>query len=254
MNSIQKINNKIILLSPLDWGYGHTTRCVSIIRTLSIRNTVIFAGNKSQIVFILKEFPQIRTEFIDGYNISLSSKRSTYAQITKQSLKISNAIQKEHNWVRKFTDTNHVDLIISDNRYAFRHKSIESIFIGHQLSLDLPHFKKLINKRLISYINRFNTCWIPDDIKLNISGKLSNTDSLEIPFKYIGLLCRFTRQEVDVKYKFLAIISGPTPENTIFLNQIQNIATRLNVKFAIVSPIRFNNDLNLNNIDFLFFW
>ncbi len=88
MIPLKDIHNKTILISPLDWGWGHTTRCVSIINELMKEgNKIIFAGNLAQIKFILLEFPELQTTFINGYNISLSSNKSTYFQIAKQGKK-----------------------------------------------------------------------------------------------------------------------------------------------------------------------
>lgn len=242
MNPIQRINNKTILLSPLDWGFGHTTRCVSIIRDLLLNNNdVIFAGNNSQISFITKEFPLIKTEFIDGYNVYLSSEKSTYFQIANQSVKILKAIKHETKWVKNHISKHKIDLIISDNRYGFRHHNIESIFLGHQLNIELPLFKRLINKKLANHINQFNTCWIPDDEKLNLTGLLSNTDLLKIPFKYIGLLSRFTHKETPMKYDYLFLVSGPHPENTLFLSQIEYQIKNKHKRFAIVSSVISKN-------------
>jgi uncharacterized protein (TIGR00661 family) len=239
LNPIQKIDNKTILLSPLDWGFGHTTRCVSIIRILLANNNkVIFAGNKAQVNFISHEFPALKTEFIDGYNITLSSKKSTYIQIYRQTIKIVKAIKKETDWVKKYISKHNIDLIISDNRYGFRHSNIESIFISHQLNLHLPIFKKIVNHRLASHINNFNEAWIPDDEKLNLSGSLSKSKLIKIGCKEIGLLSRFNLHKETIIYDYLFIVSGPSPENSIFLNKIEQTIQKTKFKIAIVSSVK----------------
>ena len=242
MNLIQKINNKTILLSPLDWGFGHTSRCVPLIRTLSANcNEIIFAGNATQINFINTEFPLIKTELIDGYNIYLSSQESTYKQVIKQSLKIVKTVKKETTWVKKYVSTNNIDLIISDNRYGFRHPDIQSVFIGHQLNLNLPKFKKIVNQQLANQINLFNECWIPDNEELNLSGSLSKSILIKIARNYIGLLSRFKIKTEVIKYDYLFIVSGPSPENNIFLNKIEQKIQKSNLKIAIVSVIKSVN-------------
>lgn len=242
MNSIQKIDNKTILLAPLDWGFGHTARCISIIRILLANNNkVTFAGNEAQINFISHEFSALKTEFIDGYNITLSSKKSTYIQIAKQTIKIVKAIKKETDWVKKYISKHNIDLIISDNRYGFRHPDIESIFISHQLNLHLPIFEKIVNHRLASYINNFNEVWIPDDEKLNLSGSLSKSKLIKIACKKIGLLSRFSLHENAIKYDYVFIVSGPCPENSIFLNKIEQTIQKTKFKIAIVSSVKSNN-------------
>jgi hypothetical protein len=52
-------------------------------------------------------------------------------------------------------------------------------------------FSNFIHKKIASFINRFNECWVPDDENLNYTGKLSNNKYIKIPIKKIGLLSRF---------------------------------------------------------------
>ena len=247
--NLNAISNKTILISPLDWGFGHTTRCVSIIQKLiQQNNTLIFAGNDLQCQFIKTEFTALKTEFIDGYNIHLSSKKSTYWQLATQSSKILKTIKSEHNWVKQYINSNQIDFIISDNRYGFRHPKVKSIFIGHQINLQLPYLKKAVNHKLIQLINKFNFCWIMDDPKINLAGQLSNPKSLKIPFEYIGLQSRFTKQNLPIRYDYLVIISGPSPENSIFLNQIETHFKTLKCKIAIVSTVK--SQQNIDNFDY----
>ena len=52
----ENISDKRILLAALDWGMGHTTRCVALIRQLwKQNNTLVFAGNKKQREFMERD-------------------------------------------------------------------------------------------------------------------------------------------------------------------------------------------------------
>ena len=48
------INNKIIFIAPLDWGMGHSSRCISIIRGLKKQNTIIIGVTVKNIKIFLK--------------------------------------------------------------------------------------------------------------------------------------------------------------------------------------------------------
>ena len=249
---LPEISNKTILISPLDWGFGHTTRCVSIIKALLINNnSIIFAGNLAQVNFIKNEFSEIKIELIEGYNVELSSKKSAYSQILNQLYKINKAIGFEFKWVKNYIEKHNVDLIISDNRYGFRSPKVESIFIGHQLNLELPKFKKIVNSILIKKINQFNKVWIVDDEKINLAGKLSNPKELKIPYCYIGLLSRFTAVSLVLKYDYLILVSGPVPENTLFLKEVELFASQSKLKIAIVSTVKSANELI--NVDYYYY-
>lgn len=244
MNLPRTYQNQTILFAALDWGYGHLTRSIPIIRFLLTNNRIIFCGTQNQIHFILNEFPQIETELIQGYDIQLSSAQSTYVQIVKQSRKFIHAIKKEHYQLRDLCQKYAVDLIISDNRYGFRHPSIHSIIMTHQVQLKVPTFKKSVNRLVLKYINRFSECWIPDDIHINLSGELSRTHLLKIPHHFIGILSRFHSDKTkQINYKYTAIISGPYPENELFLWQIKELFEAYpHLQLAIVSPIDLKMD------------
>jgi len=249
--SLPEISNKIILISALDWGFGHTTRCVSIIESLlDANNTIVFAGNKGQNRFIRKEFPTIHVEFLEGYNIELSSKKSTYFQVVKQGFKIIKTIKSERDFVKNIIEKYSIDLILSDNRYGFRDSRVESVFIAHQLNLQLPKFKRKVNKILTSLINKFDSVWIVDDEVINLAGQLSNPANLNVPFAFIGLLSRFKVEQAVVKYDYLIIISGPVPENSIFLAEIEALIRYSKLRYAIVSTAKSDN--NFSHINYFY--
>lgn len=196
-------------------------------------------GNKIQNKFILNEFPEIKTELLDGYNITLSSKKSTYLQILKQGIKIIKSVKTENKWVTEYCTMNPVDIIISDNRYGFYNSATKSIFISHQLQIEVPVFKNIINKKLSKFINSFDLCWIPDNESFNLSGELSDTTLLKISAEYIGILSRFKKIEAELKYDYLFIVSGPKPENYLFLKTVEDKISRTqSKKIAVVSTTK----------------
>ncbi|WP_027420101.1 glycosyltransferase [Crocinitomix catalasitica] len=222
MNNLPKhpneIRNATVLLSALDWGFGHVTRLVSVIKILREQdNHLIFAGNTAQIEFLRKDFPFLETYNLDGYNLDLDSNKSTYWQIIKQSFKFRGAIKMEHQWLEDFIALHPVDYTISDNRYGFYHEDVNSILITHQLNLQLPFFANRVSKSIRNYINKFNVCWIPDTSDRKLSGRLSR-GKLNIPMAFIGPLNRFKNLKREKKYDQLIILSGPEPERTNFKN------------------------------------
>ena len=119
LNTPANLTNKRILIAALDWGMGHTTRLVSLLRQLkNQQNQLIFAGNQAQNQFIKAEFPEIELADLSGYEIQLDSKKSTYWQLFQQGFQFKKAMKAEKKWLTKFVADNKVDLIISDNRYG----------------------------------------------------------------------------------------------------------------------------------------
>ena len=226
---MQNFNNKKILLAPLDWGLGHTTRCISIIKLLLDKgNSVTVACNNRQKAILFKEFSEIDFLFLEGYNVSYSNHKFFLPfKLIGQLPKINNRIYQEHKWLDKIIKERNFEVVISDNRYGFYSKLVPSIFITHQLTIKAPFewLEYLLQKINYSYINRFTQCWVPDYAGIkNIAGLLSHPKKLPaIPVHYIGPLARFKRNVQplkDFKYAYCIILSGPEPQRTILENII----------------------------------
>ena len=235
------VHKKTILVAPLDWGLGHATRCIPLIRLLQqLGCEVILASHGEQLALLQNEFPRIRTTLLQGYHIRYSkSKRRLALKVLLQIPKILLSICNEHRWLRKIIKELHIDIVISDNRFGLYTKQIPCIFITHQLCIQAPYkwLQNFIQKVNYKFINRFNECWVPDfESSFNIAGNLSHPQNLPVtPLKYLGILSRFEKVEsVEIKYEYLAILSGPEPQRTLFEQKLLSIAAQLNGKMLML--------------------
>ena len=74
-STIKNINTtrKRVLVAPLDWGLGHTTRCIPIIQELLLQDfTVLLAAEGSSAYLLSKEFPSLTILSLKGYQIYYS--------------------------------------------------------------------------------------------------------------------------------------------------------------------------------------
>lgn len=217
-----------ILVAPLDWGLGHTTRCIPLVHELIRNNCEVFlAGNQRQAALLSSEFPGLTQLHLEGYNVRYASTATgLYGAILLQVPSLLRSISQEHEWLRELHQQYHFDAVISDNRYGLHHQDIPSIFITHQLQIMSGLGKwtnTLLRKKNYSYINKFTECWVPDvPGSEGLAGALSHPPSLpKIPVHYIGLLSRFNKTSVDNATNHLLIIcSGPEPQRTHFENRI----------------------------------
>ena len=59
-----------VLVAPLNWGLGHATRCIPIIKALQENNfTPIIASDGVALELLKKEFPYIQTLQLPSYQI-----------------------------------------------------------------------------------------------------------------------------------------------------------------------------------------
>ncbi|MEJ7738806.1 MAG: glycosyltransferase [Chitinophagaceae bacterium] len=132
------------------------------------------------------------------------------------------SINRENNWVTRYSRQNQVDGLISDNRWGFFNAKIPSVFITHQLTIKTP-FNKFIENilRRMNYrlLEKFTECWVPDyEEENNLAGELSHpVVRPSIPIKYLGKLTRITKENISKQQnELLIILSGPEPQRSIF--------------------------------------
>ncbi len=92
--------------------------------------------------------------------------------------------------------------------------------------------RNLLQRINYQYINRFDTCWVPDmGGDEGLAGILSHPKQLPaIPVQYMGMLSRFestTTFHPEYVYDYCFLLSGPEPQRTrlenIVLSQIEQI-------------------------------
>jgi UDP-N-acetylglucosamine transferase subunit ALG13 len=223
-----KFNNStrkpLVLLSPLDWGLGHTTRCIPIIKELAkLGCDIVIACNSTQKKILQQEpFTSVSYIELDGYNIRYGKSRlATLGWLLFQGPKILTNIKREHKWLKAFLATRPVDAIISDNRFGLYATSIPAFFITHQLQIKtgLGAFAdNIVRKWNYRRILPFTSCWVPDNVNQpSLAGELSHPATMPgIPVHYIGGLSRLEACDNKSNEHLLIILSGPEPQRSIF--------------------------------------
>ncbi len=231
---------KHILVAPLNWGLGHASRCVPVIRYLLEKGVHVTVVAECRPAAMLKqEFPGLDFVEFPGYEISYLKGNSMWFKMAWSIPKIIKGVAAEQNALNKFLEQHRVDGIISDNRYGMYSSKVPAVIITHQLNLQIPRIGKTVSQQIHKYIRRFDECWIPDyPREQNLAGALSKSDGLQVNTKYIGALSRFAPNpgaepgsEIDV----LAVLSGPEPQRTIFENLVVTQLSRKNLKVVLVS-------------------
>ena len=220
------LTGKKLLVAPLDWGLGHATRCVPIIRELLNNDcSVWLAGEGAQEKILREEFSALPFLPLKGYRVKYA-KTALGGRLILQIPSILRTIKEENEWLKKQVGKYQFDAVVSDNRYGLYHEKINSIFITHQLRIKSFWGKwseGFLQKWNYKFINRFNECWIPDEEgENNLAGELSHPLKFPItPVKYIGPLSRFEKKNIEeIKDHLLIILSGTEPQRTILENKL----------------------------------
>ncbi|WP_411893257.1 glycosyltransferase [Winogradskyella sp. A2] len=216
---------KKILVAPLNWGLGHATRCIPIINALVKQNfEPIIASDGNALALLQKEFPQLKKIDLPSYNITYSKKGNNFRKkLLFDSPHLLKTIKKENKLIKKLVKTEGISGIISDNRFGVRAKGVPSVFITHQLKVLSGSTTWLSTKLHQKIIEKFDQCWVPDHKgEHNLSGDLGQSKIKATETKYLGPLSRFTKQNLEIKYDLLVVLSGPEPQRTYLEQKLFN--------------------------------
>jgi UDP:flavonoid glycosyltransferase YjiC (YdhE family) len=212
-----------VLVSPLNWGLGHATRDIPIIRELLDRGhdvTIAGCGNARSV--LEQEFPACACQDFPDYSVPLSANSFFLARFVASFPLLLKGIAAERRNLAAILAEDRYDLIISDNRLGVYSETIPSLFITHQLHFHLPFLAwpfEFAGIRLNSILHaKFDRILVPDNPPgpLSLAGKLSRAETAITRSRayYAGILTSTHRRNVPEDLDYLILISGPEPQRT----------------------------------------
>ena len=248
-----------ILICPLNWGLGHATRCVPIIRKLLAEgNELVMVSDGFALEFLRQEFPSLRFFEFPSYSIYYGSGKSQVGALSFNFPNIIKGIIQEHFWLKNLLKIEHFDQVISDNRFGMWNRRVHSIYITHQLMVKMPDGLKFLEAPIHFihkyFISCYNECWIPDLEGNNcLSGDLSHKYPLPKHAKFIGIISRFNGMEYpkpNFFYEVVAVISGVEPQRTLFEKSlIEKFRNEKHKTLLVVGqPKKIKEEVQIGNI------
>ena len=237
---------KRVLITPLDWGLGHATRCIPVIQWLVARKVhVHIAGSGQSLRLLAKEFPFIPQSKLPGYDPRYPSGNGMATAMALQLPKFMRIISREHKIVEQLVRQHQIDTVISDNRFGCRTSLAHCIFITHQSNILMPQrfgwlgkFVRWMNER---YIRKFDTCWIPDYPEGTLAGSLISfgKNNFHPDVRYVGPLSRFnfTPDNNAPQYDVVAVCSGPEPQRTKFERILLGQLRKSGLRYLLVRGV-----------------
>ena len=238
--SIDYSANKTILIAPLNWGLGHATRCIPIIKALQENNFIpIIASDGIALALLRKEFPYIQTLELPSYHIEYAKNGKNFKwKLIKSLPKMIVAILNEKKLVNFWIKKHGIDGIISDNRLGVFSLKIPSVFITHQLNVMTGNTTWFTSRLHQKIIKKYNQCWVPDtDTKINLTGELGHLKTNHLNVKYIGPLSRMRKKETAKTYDLMIILSGPEPQRTLLEKKLQQEVLNYNGNVVFIKGV-----------------
>ncbi len=223
-----------VLVAPLNWGLGHATRCVPIIRELIEQgHEVVIAADGYPLRFLRREFPHLEWVEFEGLKVEYSDSESQVGAMLRQVPSFLRGIWREHKELKRIVEAYDIDVVVSDNRFGLWCKDAYSVYMTHQLMVKMPRglqwMERCVWRLHRWFIGHYDECWVPDvEGEDNLSGDLSHKYPLLKNTKFIGVLSRFSREKVEwedvrveaealdlgERYDVVAVISGPEPHRS----------------------------------------
>lgn len=215
---------KRILICPLNWGLGHATRCIPIIRALLDHDfEPVIASSARPGILLQEAFPALEYIHFPDYDIRYG--KHMMLSMLVQFPKLVFRIRKEHKQLKNIIAKHHIDAVFSDNRFGLYTEEVPCIYMTHQLAIQTPLGKGILFRMHRWFIRKYDACWVPDVSKSpNLSGALSHVPALDKHIKFIGPLSRFSKQhkhEVEPN-RLLIILSGPEPQRTLLEEKLRH--------------------------------
>lgn len=244
------IKKQRVLLSPLNWGMGHVSRCIGLIDILLRNdNSVFIACSADQQAIFQQYFKEVTFIDHDGYPFEFGGKGKFSIDLLKSFSALKKRQNEERIEVENYVDFFQIDIVISDHRYGFRSKKVKSIFLTHQLNLPVKWYERWVQKIHLAYLRAFDEIWVLDTEDSKYAGDLSRNNA-GLKVQYIGILSRFGRYVLKESKTIdkLIVVSGPPVYAKQFLEQqLESFKTDEGYN-VLIAPKEIVDALEIENI------
>lgn len=228
---------KRILVAPLDWGLGHSARCVPIIQRLIASGAVpVIGADKGPLALLRAEFPELEHVRIPGVDVRYSRTSNQLWSMARQFPAMVRSVQAERALFDRLRGRLRLDAVISDQRFGLRSPELPSVLITHQVFPFTPFAQAALRKLNLRHIARFDRCWVMDEPQApGLAGELSHGAALPKNARYIGTVSRMGGQgEACDRYAIVAVISGPEPQRTLLEHRLMEQLGRVSGDHLLV--------------------
>lgn len=229
-----------VLFAVHDWGLGHATRDLLLIRALLSAGHSVHVISHGRALQLLREELAGRCAFTDLPDIPKPLGRRAATFYVKMSLALPAVFwtfRRERRCVQDLCRTAHFDCVVSDSRFGAALPAVPSYHLFHSLRQIIPgrpvHLERFVEasqKRLLASARKI---LIPDQRENGLAGELCHRlacdwgDRLE----YLGPLSSVRVLQVKQDIDYFISISGAEPQRTFFeeivLQQVKSLKGRV---------------------------
>jgi len=218
---------KTIIVASLNWGLGHATRCIPIIKALQERHFKVLLASDGQALDLLKkEFPTLESIELPSYRVQYPDIPGLFKwKMIWHLPHFIKTMQAEKKIIANLVSERSIAGIISDSRFGVRDPRVPSVYVTHQINVNTGSTSFMSSKLHQRIIKKFEACWVPDInvAALSFSGALGHLKKPSFPVHYFGIVSRMEKQNEEHSIDILAVLSGPEPQRTFLENKLNTV-------------------------------
>ncbi|MEF8794417.1 glycosyltransferase [Thiohalorhabdus sp.] len=218
-----------ILFAVHDWGLGHATRDLVLIRGLLEANNEVVVLSTGRALRLLQEEIGDRCELVELRDIPKPLSRRPAAFYVKMSLALPLVFAtfvRERRFARALVARKGIDRIVSDSRFGVALREVPSYYVFHSLRQIIPgrpyYLEKMVECAQKGLLSRARRILVPDEPENGLSGELAHDLSCDWGdrLRYIGALSSVSAQAGQTGVDYFISISGAEPQRTLFEERV----------------------------------
>ena len=240
-----------ILVTAMDWGLGHATRCVPLIESLLRQGARVHLGSSgSAAQFWRKRFAQLPLHELPGYAVRYSAGPQQWPILLRQLPRLRRVIADEHRRTETLMQQHQLDAVISDHRYGCWSQDRPSVWLAHQLALRLPPGFAWAESALAhfhyQFLRPFSQHWVPDTPPPHgLAGRLVSEYPYAQDLTFLGPLSRLKRSPASAlptsltstSPPYVALLSGPEPQRSQLEARLKVAAPALDAELWVIQGL-----------------
>ncbi|HET8700682.1 MAG TPA: glycosyltransferase [Nitrococcus sp.] len=229
-----------VLFAVHDWGLGHATRVLPLIRALLRRGHRVGVVSAGRALSLLRRELGAQCMYFELADIPkpLGLRPMTlYVRMTLALPEVFRIFRLEQAFARRLCLEHGFDCIVSDSRFGMALEEIPSFYIFHSLRQIIPgrprRLEQLVEWSQRRLLARAQRILVPDSATLGLAGDLCHDLACDWSgrISYIGILTSMARMPVPEDIDCFISISGAEPQRGVFerlvLEQVSGLPGRV---------------------------
>ncbi|HYW93807.1 MAG TPA: glycosyltransferase [Gammaproteobacteria bacterium] len=219
-----------------DWGLGHATRDLPLIRALADAGHAVTVLSTGRALTLLRQELGGRCEYFDYPDMPKPLGRTAAGFYLRMSLSMPRVLwlfRRERALTRRLVSERSFDRVISDSRFGVVSTEVPSYYIFHSLRQIMPRplrpFDRLVERNQRRMLSDARLVLVPDQEVDGIAGRLCHDLACDWSERaaYLGILSSVRADPVAPDVDVFVSVSGAEPQRSYFERTVLEQVPRL---------------------------